>query len=701
MIWLFPLYLLGAAAVLGPILMHLRRRPPQDRVEFSSLMFLDAQTPMPVSKRRLEHWLLLLLRCLVLLLLAFMFARPLWRGEAATALGQNQATILLLDRSASMRRGDLWAQAVAQTLKALPTAPADRVAVAVWDDELTPLWTLAEDAQSAGSRAALIRQRLQATQPGWAGTDLGLALTQAASWFSRETGLTGLTKSIVLITDFQEGSQLEALRSRVWPENIRVKIQQVSLPRAADNFSLTLAAINEAAAARAEAEAPSSTAPSTSPLATTATQRVRLGSARDSQVADYTLAWETGGGVPLSGYLPAGASRVLPVPPAGEGARVLRLSGDAWDFDNRVFIAPPQPRPVQLVFIGEETTRDQAASPLFYLSRALQKTATLLPELSVRPAAATSLPEGTDIVFIASPTLAPPLLAALRSFLQAGGLVVQVVEEATPAATLTTLAGLPAGSVQVAPGRPTADYLMLAEVDATQPLLGPFADDRLRDFTKLRFWKHRLLTLTGPALVQVPVIARFDNGAPALLTTAVGQGRLLWLTSGWHPADSQLALSTKFVPLLYGWLEAAGFRHEQAASLQVGDALPNLPGIAILTPEGQTLKPTPETPLRAESVGLYTLQTQPPQLLAVNLPPEESRITPLDPAKLRELGLPLTTAEDPASAPVKPEEKERLATQEEESRQRVWLWLLAAMLAILAAETWLANRSRTLQPTAT
>ncbi|MBK8091491.1 MAG: BatA domain-containing protein [Verrucomicrobiaceae bacterium] len=59
MSWLFPLYLAGAAAVIAPILLHLRRRPPQDRVEFSSLLFLDAQTPVPVSKRRLENWLLL------------------------------------------------------------------------------------------------------------------------------------------------------------------------------------------------------------------------------------------------------------------------------------------------------------------------------------------------------------------------------------------------------------------------------------------------------------------------------------------------------------------------------------------------------------------------------------------------------------------------------------------------------------------
>ena len=50
MSWLFPLYLAGAAAIIAPILLHLRRRPPHDRVEVSTLMFLDASTPVPVSK---------------------------------------------------------------------------------------------------------------------------------------------------------------------------------------------------------------------------------------------------------------------------------------------------------------------------------------------------------------------------------------------------------------------------------------------------------------------------------------------------------------------------------------------------------------------------------------------------------------------------------------------------------------------------
>ena len=72
MTWLFPLYLAGAAAILLPILLHLRRRPPKEKVVFSSLMFLEKSPEVLTKRNRLERLLLLTLRCLALLLLALM-----------------------------------------------------------------------------------------------------------------------------------------------------------------------------------------------------------------------------------------------------------------------------------------------------------------------------------------------------------------------------------------------------------------------------------------------------------------------------------------------------------------------------------------------------------------------------------------------------------------------------------------------------
>src|SRR6185369_15997622 len=75
---------------------------------------------------------------------------------------------------------------------------------------------------------------------------------------------------------------------------------------------------------------------------------------------------------------------------------------------------------------------------------------------------------------------------------------------------------------------------------------------------------------------QIPaakVLARFDNGDAALLQIPVGAGRLLVLASGWHPADSQLALSSKFIPLLYSILEQAGGMKSQLTQFHIGDEI--------------------------------------------------------------------------------------------------------------------------------
>jgi len=73
------------------------------------------QGPMDgLSRRsRLEHWLLLVLRCLALALLALGFARPFFKQapllDPTTA--QPKRTVVLVDLSASMRRAGLWSEA--------------------------------------------------------------------------------------------------------------------------------------------------------------------------------------------------------------------------------------------------------------------------------------------------------------------------------------------------------------------------------------------------------------------------------------------------------------------------------------------------------------------------------------------------------------------------------------------------------------
>lgn len=683
MTWLFPLYLLGAGAIVLPILLHLRRRAPKDRVVFSSLMFLEKSPQLFTKRSKLEQLLLLALRCLALLLLALMFSRPFIRGRSDASLaGKGEAVVLLLDASASMRRDDLWTRAVSAIEERLrKSKPVDRVAVVRFDRETKTLWSFDQDSKSAGGRVASVQAALKPEKPGWAATDLGQALVDAASRFqqSASTSQTTASKRIVLVSDLQDGARLDALRGFAWPDDVEVEVAQVSLPRA-DNMTLSLAATeSDDNAGKIEMSA-SRVVPGA---------RVRVSNVRESKTESFSLQWDKAKIEPLSGYLPAGASRVLRTPPTPQsaGGDVLTLTGDAWDFDNRIYLAPPQPREARVTFVGGNGSANEAASPLYYLTRALQPTASLKPVLEV----GTKL-TGTNIAFVQGGAVEPQVMASLKQWIEQGGFGVFVLPADSSVTELSVLTDAKSLAVTESTG---AEYAMLGDVDVTHPLLRPFADARLRDFTKIRFWHHRQVTWKEDEASKPVVLAKFDNGDPAMLLWQSGKGKLLVLTSGWHPADSQLALSTKFVPLLFGWLEAAGFSHEASQSLLVGDALPTGDAkSSVQKPDGVKVDQASGV-LLADMPGFFKItQGDEARIIAVNLPPEEGRIHPMEPQKLAEAGVKLAASGGKAGAAMTAAEKQRLDAQEEEARQRMWLWVLVLLLAILAWETWLAGRKR-------
>ena len=658
--WLFPLYLAGAAAIIAPILLHLRRRPPQDRVEFSSLLFLDAQTPVPVSKRRLENWLLLLLRCLALILLALMFSRPFVQSESTATASPNHATLILLDRSASMRRADLWKQAVAEAENQLKAAKlTDRIALAVFDRELKTVWSFEEDRNTPANRLTVVQSRLAELTPTWSATQLDRALIAAVPSFDSSTAT--LKKLIHLITDLQEGTHLDALRTIAWPAELTLKVHRLD-PATNYNFSIALAAREENGSADALI-------------------RIRLSNTRDSALRDFTLAWKDAPKTDtITAQIPPGASRILSAPPNSTNATTLNLSGDTFDFDNRIFVAPPQPRTVRIHFLGKDATRDEASAPLYYLARALQPTDTLAPVLT----ADEKLPaQAPDVLFIVGDAPA----AGLRDYVERGGFLVTVPSDAT---LLKAVTGL---DLTVAPDTDD-EYRMLANVKTEHPLLKPFADPKLRDFTKLRFWKHRQIEVKTPHS-PLETLASFDNGHPAILSGRIGKGTLIVLASGWHPGDSQFALSTKFVPLLYGWLAAAGFSHDPAATLLVGDTLPldATQTHTITDPENKTHTLKPGETFTATGIGLHKVQSPAhTQVVAVNLSPDEGRVLPLEPRKLAEYGIKGASASDTAATSETTDQ--RLTATDTEQRQNLWWWFLIALLAVLLLETAIAGRSR-------
>ncbi len=114
MSFLTPLFLVGLAGLAIPVLIHLIQKERKNVVQFPSLMFLRRIPYQSVQRRRIRHWLLLLMRLAALALVVLAFARPFIRRTDAATAGATGAreVVILVDRSYSMGYGDRWQRAV-------------------------------------------------------------------------------------------------------------------------------------------------------------------------------------------------------------------------------------------------------------------------------------------------------------------------------------------------------------------------------------------------------------------------------------------------------------------------------------------------------------------------------------------------------------------------------------------------------------
>lgn len=685
--FLAPLFLLGALAVAGPIVFHLVRRTTRERRLFSTVMFFPPSRPRLTRRSRPENLLLLFLRCLALGLLALGFARPFFRRAAPAAAlpPQPRRVVVLVDTSASMRRAGLWEQArrrAASTLRAL--GPADQAALLVFNRAQTSLVSFEEwNATPAPGRAALALRRLSAAGPGWEEDRLGDALIRAAEMLGDAAPGGGPPgpREIVLISDLKAGSRLESLQGYDWPRGLRLELRPLKAEHP------TNAGIQLVAAA-----------PDADPLAP-ASIRVRVTNAADSAREQFRVGW--GGtsagtyiGPAVDVYVPPGQSRVVAVAPLARRAdmREIVLQGDDEGFDNTAYAIPPQLERRQVLYLGSDSAGDPHGS-LFFLERALPDN----PHLSVKalarpPSAAPAAAElGGAALVVATDRLGDGAASALRGAMLAGKTVLFAVGSAAAGPSLAELLGLPRLNLEDV--RPP-DYALFGQIDFSHPIFSAFADPPYSDFSRIHIWGYR--RLRAGAIPGARVLARFDRGDPALVEAPVGRGRLLVLLTRWSPADSELAVSSKFVPLIASVLQYAGTGLDPASQFTVGDPIP-LPADAagpttVALPGGgaRVLPPGAAAFTGDAEPGIYSLRRGPRTWqVAVNLAPSESRTEPLPADELERYGAP--GPPDPARERRVVQRQALLLASEAESRQKLWRWLLAATLLVLLGESALAG----------
>ncbi|HXC98716.1 MAG TPA: BatA domain-containing protein [Verrucomicrobiae bacterium] len=689
MSFLAPLFLIGTLAVALPVIFHLVRRSSKEQIPFSSLMFLQPAPPRVTKRSRLEHLLLLLLRCLVVCLLALGFSRPFFqRPMTASPLSEEtgRKVVVLVDTSASMKREGLWSEALGQAEAALKqTGPGDQVAVLTFDRRVRTLVSFEQwNQMDIGQRATLTLARISDLKPNWSSTQLGSALIAAAEAFADadKEGRSIGRRQIILISDMQEGSRLDGLQGYEWPRGIEVQVEAVQPKRPTNAGVQWLAANDDSANA-----------------GTNLVTRIRVSNSANATREQFKLHWaDAPSAAPLDVYVPPGQSRIVPAPtlPPDTVGEQLVLTGDDDDFDNTVYVLQPKAEHINIIFAGDEPEND-SAQPFFYLKRAFQPTARQIVEVEARTSAAELPP--ADLadarLLVVADHLSDSRMDAVQKFMTGGGTVLFVMKNTAAADDIGRLAGTNGFAAdEVTP----PNYALFGMIDFNHPLFAPFADARFNDFTKIHFWKYR--RVDAAKLPGARVLAKFDSGDPAVLEIPRGNGRLLVLTSGWEPADSQLAVSSKFVPLLYSTLDLSGGIHTTLAQFHIDDEV-NLAGlmpgvttsaISVKKPDGTMVQlAAGETRFSdTDRPGIYSVTTlQPPIRFAVNLDGAESRTAMLPGDELQRLGVPMKAREVALSTQV--EQKRRLHDAELEDRQKLWRWLTLTALVVLLGETFVAG----------
>ncbi len=693
MSFLYPLFLAGLALVGLPILLHLIRRATRQPVTFSSLMFLRASAPRFQRRRHLQNLPLLLLRCLILCLLAAAFARPFFRHPAPTAGAHaGDRWVLLLDASASMRRGDLWNRSVqaAQDLMA-NISRKDSVCIYRFARDSRPVvgfetWrALAPDQRVQAACAAVAE-----LGPTWQGTHLDQALIRAVEVLEEDAaadteGRNG-TDHIVLISDLQQGSHLKALQAYEWPDHVNLRLHPITAAQSS-NASLQWVTGRRSLAGNTAHDRP----------------KVRVTNSANAITEQFQLHWQ-GDASALAPeattdvYVAPGRSTLVSAtqPADPNTGQVMALTGDAHDFDNQLYVAPAAGTPIDILYWGSDDPNDTRGL-YYYLRRAYQNTGQA--QIRVTARAGTVNLDPTQLhrahLVVVADRLAPQNARLLRQALEQGQTVWMVLTSAEMQDTLRRLTGIPDVSVEKASPE---GYAMLEQLDLSHPLFVPFAEPHLGDFTRLHVWSYQ--RLVPQQLPDARVLAWFDTRDPAWLETAVGRGTLLIWTLSWQTAQSDLALSSKFVPLLYSILEHSGALVTQEAQYTIGAAVPVTPraameadAVTIVKPDASSIRLASQQPIfgQTDLPGFYRVESsRAPRTFAVNMPHRESQTAPLDPADLEKLGLRISTAAPQAAGAAKTV-RPQLHRAQIEASQRIWHKLLFVALLVLLLEIWLGG----------
>jgi len=387
-----PLLLMLAGAAAVPLLLHLFQRHQGPRVVFPALRYLRRAEKESARRIRIRQLLLMLLRILAMLLIAFAAARPFVRlggvGHAPTAV------VLIIDNSLSSSAvmGDR------RVIDDIKERALDMLGDAAPDDRF---WLLRAGnagepalAGDAASTMTLVRE----TEPAATASDIGAAIEHARALLA--AGAEGRAAEIQVLTDLQVNSFRAPLASGSNAPPVIVWHPSDAPPQ---NRSITDVQLGGGMAPVENQRTVASAAVSgtgTTPINVRLTVDGRLAAAASAR---------------------PGESAVLALPPRGAGIveGTVDIDADAMHADDRrFFVARVLPPPTVQITSDAPFIAD-ALAVLAEAGRIRMSSGNA--DVLISPAATGPIAQGRGAVVVLPPT-SPNELAAVNGRLAAAGI---------------------------------------------------------------------------------------------------------------------------------------------------------------------------------------------------------------------------------------------------------------------------------------
>lgn len=562
----------GLIAVAVPIIVHLLNRRRFDVVEWGAMQFLQLGEKTR-QKIKISDLLLLLLRMALVAILAMTFARPFVQGSVylRSLYPQPIDLVIVIDSSYSMG----WngngptphTKAIQECHHLLDQlTPVDRVAII--DARSRPrLLTPAPLTDTATARLEL--EQLQRPD-GMA--NLTAALTQACELLTQSYSTR---RDIVVLTDRQSISWAPVTDAS-WSEFLKLR-SSAAVPigvTAIDVGSSVIDQVNNFRVERLELSREVVNTQSRIQIST------KVGYDGEQQAGRCELFWSVDG-QQLSREteeldLEAGETTVadLETSFADPGSHIITasLSDDPLPGDNVVSVVVEVLDDIPItVVLPEGAAQNTPDADDFFLTRVfgnpdLQDVWVTVKSILMPDVTDKHLQESRLLVLV-NPSPDPATWQRLSKYIEAGGAVVVMLNSRADLATPQT--PVPPWILNDQPLLPMTVESKFSDPDnpvridltsLNSSWLESFKDNSRSDIGDAlisSYWKttpESAPTEPSPEtqlLGPTSILARFDNGDPAIYGRDVGRGKLLFIPFGWDGTDSDLVRLRGFLPLAH------------------------------------------------------------------------------------------------------------------------------------------------------